>query len=471
MSVKTHARERLLKAAEELFYAEGIGATGIAAITARAHVAKMSLYNNFASKAELVDAYIHGRCQDWDALYQQRLISTATPQERILAVFDSYIDHAERAYEWGFRGCGLLNAAAELPVGHPARSLVAGQKEKAEQLFREHLSAMQLAAGASIEAIAEHLSFILEGAMARAGLEGNDTRLKAARKLARLSAAAVLVLLEAALVVSWSAGFVGTRFASDHAPIFCILLWRSLVSGFILLPLALTFGPAIRWKDAVAQMLFGALAMAGYLASFALAIGYGVPTGLVALMTDMLPLVVALLSWPVLGLVLTNRQWFGTSIGLAGVLIAAGWSNTLTTAPLWAYILPVIGTSLLALGILLQKRGSIGLMPIYQSLCIQCLSAAVVFGLFAWRDGGIVPQFEVNFIGGILWLVFVATFGAWGLYYIALRKSSPARVTAVLYLSPAVTMIWAWMLFGEPLSWAMAAGLIISLIGIVIVAR
>ena len=55
---KLPARDRLLKAAAELFYAEGVGATGIDAITARAGVAKMSLYNNFASKSDLVDAYL-----------------------------------------------------------------------------------------------------------------------------------------------------------------------------------------------------------------------------------------------------------------------------------------------------------------------------------------------------------------------------------------------------------------------------
>lgn len=107
----------------------------------------------------------------------------------------------------------------------------------------------------------------------------------------------------------------------------------------------------------------------------------------------------------------------------------------------------------------------------HQSLCIQCLSAAAIFAVFAWHEGGILPVFEPGFVGGILWLVFVATFGAWSLYYLALRKSSPTRVTAILYLSPPVTMIWAWIMFGEPLSWAMGAGLLVSLGGIVIVAR
>ncbi|HPY39567.1 MAG TPA: DMT family transporter, partial [Thiolinea sp.] len=251
-----------------------------------------------------------------------------------------------------------------------------------------------------------------------------------------LGAILVLILLEAALVISWSAGFVGVRFAVDHAPIFLILLWRSLVSGLILLPFALTIGPKLKWHDVLPQIGFGALAMSGYLAGFALAISFGVPTGLVALITDMLPLAVAILSWPLLGQALNARQWFGSALGLAGVLIASGWSVKMGDIPLWAYLLPVLGTLSLALATLLQKRSRANTMPVHQSLCIQCLSAATIFALFAEHEGGVMPVLEPGFIGGILWLVFIATFGAWSLYYIALKKSSPTRVTAILYLSP-----------------------------------
>mgnify|MGYP000735802892 FL=1 len=279
------------------------------------------------------------------------------------------------------------------------------------------------------------------------------------------------MLLELVLIVSWSGGFIGVRFASDHAPIFLILLWRSLVSGLILLPFALLIGPRLKWEDILPQIGLGILAMSGYLAGFALAISLGVPTGLVALITDMLPLVVALLSWPMLGQALTAQQWLGSALGLVGVLIASGWSVQMGNVPIWAYILPILGTTSLALATLLQKRSRANTLPVHQSLCIQCLSAAAIFALFAWNEGGVMPVMELNFIGGILWLVFIATFGAWGLYYLALKKSSATRVTAILYLSPPVTMLWAWVMFDEPLSWAMMLGLLVSLLGIIIIAR
>ncbi|WP_427145391.1 DMT family transporter [Rhizobium pisi] len=282
---------------------------------------------------------------------------------------------------------------------------------------------------------------------------------------------AILVLLEVGLVVCWSAGFIGIRFASDHAPIFLVLLWRSLVSGLVLLPFAVVFGPKLRRQDILPQVLFGVLAMSVYLGSFALAISIGVPTGLVALITDMLPLMVAVLSAPILGQALTGRQWIGSFIGFVGVVIASGCSLKASNAPFWAYTLPIFGTLSFAVATLLQKRSSTNMMPVHQSLCIQCLSAAVIFSILAWHEGGVLPILAPGFVGGILWLVFVATLGAWGLYYLALRKSSPARVTAVLYLSPPLVMIWAWIMFGEPLSWPMAFGFTVSLLGIVTVAK
>ena len=283
-------------------------------------------------------------------------------------------------------------------------------------------------------------------------------------------AALPALLLEAALLLCWSGGFVGVRFANDYAPIFSILLWRSLVSGLLLLPWALTRGPRLCWAGVRSQLTQGALAMAAYLGSFAYAIANGVPTGVVALITDMLPLVVALLSWPVLGQALRPRQWWGSGLGLLGVLLASGVGTGGGTAPAWAYALPVAGTVALALATL-HPVPRAQAMPIHQQLCIQCLGAAAIFALPAWREGGWLPTASVGFVAGILWLALVATFGAWGLYYLALRRSAAARVTVVLYLSPPVTMVWAWLMFGEPLSWAMALGFMVSLAGIVLFAR
>ncbi|MFE7620489.1 TetR/AcrR family transcriptional regulator [Streptomyces sp. NPDC057496] len=218
------ARGRILEAAARRFYADGVAATGIDTITAEAGVAKMSLYNNFDSKADLVTAYLGARHEEWLGLYRRRLADARTPRDAVLAVFDAYADHAGLAYEHGFRGCGLLNAAAELPTGHEGRAVVRRHKEEVEGLLVTHLRELlsdrdekawdekardekaegekalagqaqdgearggQAQDGEALDEkvrdAAEHLAFLLEGAIVRAGLEGDGTRMRHARAMA-----------------------------------------------------------------------------------------------------------------------------------------------------------------------------------------------------------------------------------------------------------------------------------------------
>lgn len=168
------ARDRLLKAAAVLFYNDGLVATGIDAIVERAGVAKKSLYNNFDSKADLVATYLLYRHAEWLGLYESRLKRASTPKARVLAVFEAYADHAESAYERGFRGCGLLNAAAELPSDHPGRQVVRGHKEEVEGLLAGHVGELLNGAPDRAKSLARHLAYLLEGAIVRAGLEGNS---------------------------------------------------------------------------------------------------------------------------------------------------------------------------------------------------------------------------------------------------------------------------------------------------------
>ena len=178
------ARDRLLAAAAECFYNDGVNGTGIDAITAAAGVAKMSLYNNFASKDDLVLAYLQARHEEWLALYRRRLATAADARAGIVAVFDAYVDHAEMAYQHGFRGCGLLNAAAELPAGAPGRAVVRRHKEDVQALLAGHLADLDALPPERVDPLAEQLSFLLEGAVARAGLEGTAELLHHARDLA-----------------------------------------------------------------------------------------------------------------------------------------------------------------------------------------------------------------------------------------------------------------------------------------------
>ncbi|WP_336143157.1 TetR/AcrR family transcriptional regulator [Acinetobacter sp. 102] len=181
MSSKS-AKQKILDAASNLFYNDGISNTGINSITEKANVAKMSLYNNFATKSDLITCYIEARHQEWLDLYEKRKAQIQTPIDGILAVFDAYQDHAEFAYEKGFRGCGLLNAAAEFPAHSPERLAVKQHKDEIEAILAGHLQQLS-STPQRVKELALLLSFILEGSIARAGLESSSDKVFAAKQM------------------------------------------------------------------------------------------------------------------------------------------------------------------------------------------------------------------------------------------------------------------------------------------------
>jgi AcrR family transcriptional regulator len=106
------ARERLLAAANELFYAEGVHTVGIDRVIERAGVAKASLYNTFGSKDELVRAYLESRHTRMAERITRHLARYTDPRDRLLSVFEA---QGELFAEPGFRGCAFASASAESP--------------------------------------------------------------------------------------------------------------------------------------------------------------------------------------------------------------------------------------------------------------------------------------------------------------------------------------------------------------------
>jgi AcrR family transcriptional regulator len=105
-------RERLLAAANELFYEEGVHTVGIDRILERASVAKASLYSTFGSKEELVCQYLEGRAVRRRERITRRIAAFEAPRDKILAIFELM---GEIVVEPTFRGCAFVNAS----VGEP----------------------------------------------------------------------------------------------------------------------------------------------------------------------------------------------------------------------------------------------------------------------------------------------------------------------------------------------------------------
>ena len=116
-TTRPSARERLLAAANELFYNEGVHTVGIDRVIEQAGVAKASLYNTFGSKDELVRAYLETRHASVTQRIMQAVDRYDTPRERLLAVFEG---QGELYAQPGYRGCAFARASAESRPGDPA---------------------------------------------------------------------------------------------------------------------------------------------------------------------------------------------------------------------------------------------------------------------------------------------------------------------------------------------------------------
>ena len=169
---RVSARDRLLKAADELFYAHGIGAVGIDRVIATAGVAKMSLYNHFDSKDDLVAAWLERRHDQWMG-WLRGCVAKAPPASRPLAVFDA-LD------EWfhtdDFRGCAFINVAAEIK----------DRRSKAFQISAAHTAELNSAirlwiaesqpslSDSSLDRSAQELTMLVAGAILWAAMHGPD---------------------------------------------------------------------------------------------------------------------------------------------------------------------------------------------------------------------------------------------------------------------------------------------------------
>ena len=106
------ARQRLLDAADELFYDEGVHTVGIDRIIERAGVAKASLYNSFAGKEELIEAYLDTRHAGTMARLTDAVQQHTDPVARVYAIFDA---QAEMLAQPNFRGCAFISASRSRP--------------------------------------------------------------------------------------------------------------------------------------------------------------------------------------------------------------------------------------------------------------------------------------------------------------------------------------------------------------------
>jgi AcrR family transcriptional regulator len=164
---KSKARQRIVETAERLFYAEGVRSVGIDRIIAEAEVAKMTLYNHFASKDDLILAVLQYREEKFDGMFEKWMQRHGKKgMDRLEAFFAALKDWFDST---GFRGCAFINATVELAdAQHAASQFSAGHKERFREMIREIITETR---GTKAASVAPAIALMVEGAIVTAVME------------------------------------------------------------------------------------------------------------------------------------------------------------------------------------------------------------------------------------------------------------------------------------------------------------
>jgi drug/metabolite transporter (DMT)-like permease len=283
--------------------------------------------------------------------------------------------------------------------------------------------------------------------------------------------------MPAVFVLIWSTGFIVARYGMPHAPPMKFLAVRYALSVLAFLLWALLARAA--WPRNGRQFahlaITGIFMHAGYLGGVWAAVKAGMGAGLAALLVGLQPVLTAV--WiSTRGGQVASRQWAGLALGLAGLVLVVWQKLGLgEVGPLnlsFAFIALVSITA----GTLYQKHfvqpcdvRTANLVQLAAAFAVTLPLALLESESMRW----LLPDGAVNgqLAGAIAWSVLGLTLGGSSLLYLLIQRGAATTVTSLMYLVPPTTALMAWVLFGEPITVAIVAGMALTAAGVSLVVR
>src|SRR5262245_51119735 len=283
-------------------------------------------------------------------------------------------------------------------------------------------------------------------------------------RLAIATAPALFVLL-------WSTGFIGARYGMPYIEPLTFLAVRMVFVVVIMATIAL-FARARRpnANEIGHSLVAGSLVHGLYLGGVFTAISQGVPAGISALIPGLQPIVISTLANRFMGEKVTRLQLVGLALGLVGVLLVLHDRSILLAGSVLGWVASFLSLIGITIGTLYQKRYC-GAIDWRAGNLVQYIGAGVLFtlGAFAFETR------EINWTGELIfamaWLVLVLSIAGVGLMYWLIRRSAATGFASLFYLVPAVTALFAYILFGERLDALSIFGMLICALGVVLVNR
>jgi drug/metabolite transporter (DMT)-like permease len=286
--------------------------------------------------------------------------------------------------------------------------------------------------------------------------------------------------MPAVFVLIWSTGFIVAKFGLPYAPPLTFLVIRyfcSIVCFLVWIWLSRAIWPSDK-KQWLHLAVTGVLMHAGYLGGVWVAIKSGMGSGLAALIVGFQPVLTALwLTWAASDKrastsqpAVTQRQWLGLVLGLAGLLlVVARKFGTTSEVTLLTFAAAVFALCCITVGTLYQKH-HINATDVRTANVIQLGAAFVVTLPLALFETEAIT-WNASFVGAMAWAVLALTLGGSSLMFMLIQRGAATTVTSLMYLVPPTTALMAWLLFDEAITAITVLGIVLTAIGVSLVVR
>lgn len=262
------------------------------------------------------------------------------------------------------------------------------------------------------------------------------------------------------LVITWSSGFIGAELGTRATGTETLLAWRFGLAGLVAAAWLAWRARRIPPRDVAVHVAIGLLSQVGFVYGVVRAAELGVAAGTSALIAALQPIVATLAATVTLAEKTTWRTWAGLIIGIGGTALVVSADQATTTAPAWAYAIPVAAMLSLVAGTILERR-AFRHRPgprLPDALAVQFVASGTVFTALATATGNLAPVARADFWIAVAWVIVLSSFAAYGCYWAVTATGGVTRVSALLYLTPAATAVWAWAMFGQAMTVLAVAG-------------
>jgi drug/metabolite transporter (DMT)-like permease len=281
----------------------------------------------------------------------------------------------------------------------------------------------------------------------------------------------LLLAAPALFLLLWSAGFAVAKIGLLHAGPFTLLALRYVIAVLVLLPLLPILKPSLpkgraAWDIAVT----GFLIQVGYFGLCYIAFKVGVSAGGVAIIVCLQPILVSLIAPWMVGETVSRARWIGLALGLAGAVTVILARSGVAHEPPLGVLAAVGGLIGMTAATLYEKRFGVSTHPVPANLIQYAVGAAFTLPLALATEG-----MQADWAPELLWVLAYLVIGnsliSITLLLAMIRAGEVARVSALFYLVPPLSALFAWPLLGEampPLAWA---GMALAGIGVALARR